>query len=149
MHLTGFTDLALRIVMRLAVDNEATARSATTRSVADQLNVKYHHAAKAVARLHKLGVVETRKGSAGGLRLSADAGGRSVGRLVRELEGVGEVVECEGANPCPLRHGCRLRSALRTAQEAFFAALDPLTVADLARSPGPATLLAPAIRPVR
>ena len=59
----------------------------------------------------------------------------SVGRLVRELEGDHEVVECEGTNPCPLRGGCRLRFALRDAQEAFFAALDPLTVADLTAPP--------------
>ncbi len=135
MQLTKFTDLALRIVMRLAVDNEESSPTVTTRAVADQLAVKYTHAAKVVAALQKLGVVETRRGRSGGLWLTADSAALSVGRLVRELEGGGEVVECEGASPCPLRRGCRLRSALRDAQEAFFAALDPLTVADLTAPP--------------
>lgn len=135
MQLTKFTDLALRIVMRLAVKDGESAEPATTRAVADQLAVKYTHAAKVVGALQKLGVVETRRGRAGGLRLSEDSRTLSVGRLVRALEGGREVVECEGSNPCPLRGGCRLRSALRDAQEAFFAALDPLTVADLTDQP--------------
>jgi Rrf2 family nitric oxide-sensitive transcriptional repressor len=134
VQLTRFTDLALRITMRLAVD-EKSAETTTTRSVADQLAVKYTHAAKVVAELQKLGVVETRRGRAGGLRLSEDSNTLSVGRLVRALEGGREVVECEGSNPCPLRSGCRLRTALRDAQEAFFAAVDPLTIADLSEEP--------------
>jgi len=134
VQLTRFTDLALRIVMRLAVDDESS-QTLTTREVADQLAVKYTHATKVVAALQKLGVVQTRRGRAGGLWLTADGAVVSVGRLVRELEGRGEVVECEGASPCPLRGGCRLRVALRDAQEAFFAALDPLTVADLTAPP--------------
>ena len=146
MQLSGFTDLALRIVMRLAVlDDEAT----TTRIVSEQLQVKYTHAAKAVAALQRLGVVETRRGRAGGLSLRDDARTHSVGRLVRDLEGPDEVVQCEGgtATPCPLRGGCRLRSALRDAQEAFFAALDPLTIGDLAAPPTRAILLTLSARP--
>jgi len=144
VQLSGFTDLALRIVMRLAVlDDEAT----TTRTVSEQLQVKYTHAAKAVAALQRLGVVETRRGRAGGLSLRDDARTHSVGRLVRDLEGPAEVVQCEGRVPCPLRGGCRLRSALRDAQEAFFAALDPLTIGDLAAPPTRAILLTLSARP--
>ena len=53
----------------------------------------------------------------------------------------GDVVECEGENPCPLSPGCRLRGALRQAQEAFYASLDPLTLADVTADPtGPLLL---------
>ena len=55
MRLTTFTDLSLRIVMRLAVAGEETL---TTRSVAGMLAVPYTHAAKAVARLSEMGLVE-------------------------------------------------------------------------------------------
>ena len=51
------------------------------------------------------------------------------------MEGEGEVVACDDDPPCPLRAACRLRRALREAQEAFYAALDPLTVTDLVTSP--------------
>ncbi|MFD0773897.1 Rrf2 family transcriptional regulator, partial [Streptomonospora algeriensis] len=57
------------------------------------------------------------------------------GAVARELEGVGDVVGCTDDPPCPLRAACRLRGALREAQEAFFASLDRFTVQDLAASP--------------
>lgn len=137
VQLTMFTDLALRIVMRLGVDDQDT----TTAALADQLAVRATHAAKAVTALRKLGVVETRRGRAGGLRLADGAREFSVGRLVRALEGTGEVVDCDGTVPCPLRGGCRLRSALRRAQEAFLATLDPLTIADVTAAPTRSLLL--------
>ncbi|MFD7705953.1 nitric oxide-sensing transcriptional repressor NsrR [Streptomyces sp. NPDC059785] len=133
MRLTKFTDLALRTVMRLAVFEEDDPL--TTREVAEVMDVPYAHVAKAVTRLQHLGVVEARRGRGGGLALTGLGRLASVGWLVRELEGEGEVVACEGETPCPLRGACRLRRALRDAQEAFYAALDPLTVTDLVASP--------------
>jgi Rrf2 family nitric oxide-sensitive transcriptional repressor len=133
VRLTKFTDLGLRAVMRLAVAEQGG--SLTTREVAEIMNVPYAHMAKAVARLQHLGVVEARRGRGGGLGLTGQGRAASVGWLVRELEGEGEVVTCEGDTPCPLRGACRLRRALRDAQEAFYATLDPLTVADLVDSP--------------
>ncbi|MGW8993279.1 RrF2 family transcriptional regulator [Streptomyces zhihengii] len=134
MRLTRFTDLALRAVMRLAVA-EGDAPASTTREVAEVMNVPAAHMAKVVARLQHLGVVEARRGRGGGLALTGLGRGASLGWLVRELEGEGEVVTCEGDAPCPLRGACRLRRALREAQDAFYASLDPLTVGDLVASP--------------
>ncbi|GGW62612.1 RrF2 family transcriptional regulator [Streptomyces xantholiticus] len=133
MRLTKFTDLALRAVMRLAVCDQDG--SVTTREVAEAMGVPTTHMAKAVSRLQHLGVLEARRGRGGGLGLTRLGRQASVGWLVRELEGEGEVVDCEGGSPCPLRGACRLRRALRDAQEAFYATLDPLTVADLVTSP--------------
>jgi Rrf2 family nitric oxide-sensitive transcriptional repressor len=139
VQLNGFTDLALRIIMRLAVlDAEEPA---STARLAEQLRVSPTHAAKVVATLSKLGVIETRRGRSGGLRLAEAASAISVGRLIRDLEGAKEVVDCEGSNPCPLRGGCRLRSALAAAQEAFYASLDPITLDDIVDAPtGPLLL---------
>lgn len=133
MRLTRFTDVALRVLMRLAVvENEDPP---TTREVAATMEVPYTHTAKVVARLQHLGLVEARRGRGGGLILTGAGRSASIGGLVRELEGPGDVVECEGSTPCPLRSACRLRSALRRAQEAFYASLDPITVAELVTSP--------------
>ncbi len=132
MRLTKFTDLALRSVMRLAVC--PADEVLTTREVAEAMDVRHTHAAKAITRLQHLGVVEARRGRGGGLALTGLGRRASVGWLVRELEGEGEVVSCDDP-PCPLRGACRLRHALRDAQEAFYATLDPLTVADLVTSP--------------
>ncbi|MEY9213821.1 Rrf2 family transcriptional regulator [Thermobifida halotolerans] len=132
MRLTVFTDLSLRIVMRLAVAEE---EALTTRSVAAMMAVPYTHAAKAVARLSEMGLVEARRGRGGGLRLTRAGFSATVGSIVRELEGAGDVVGCEDDPPCPLREACRLRGELRRAQEAFFAALDEVTVESLVASP--------------
>ncbi|MEU4269335.1 Rrf2 family transcriptional regulator [Streptomyces sp. NPDC026092] len=142
MRLTRFTDLALRAVMRLAVPGAPGQEpSATTREVAEVMAVPYAHMAKVVTRLQHLGVVEARRGRGGGLVLTETGRRASVGWLVRTLEGEEEVVVCEGDTPCPLRAACRLRGALRQAQEAFYSTLDPLTVADLVESPtGPVLL---------
>ncbi|MFF3561661.1 RrF2 family transcriptional regulator [Streptomyces sp. NPDC002574] len=131
MRLTKSTDLALRAVMALAVTGEPS----TARDVADAVRVPYSHLAKVVARLQHLGIVETRRGRGGGLALTAAGRTASIGGLVRELEGAGDVVDCEGEVPCPLAGACRLRGALRRAQEAFYVSLDPLTVEDLTAAP--------------
>lgn len=142
MRLTKGTDIALRIAMRLAVTaDSADTEAPTTREVAGAVGVPYTHAAKVVSRLQHLGVVEARRGRGGGLALTAAGRTASIGRLVRELEGAGDVVGCEDDPPCPLRAACRLRGALREAQEAFFAALDPITVEELTAPPtGPLLL---------
>ncbi|MFF5445065.1 RrF2 family transcriptional regulator [Streptomyces sp. NPDC012888] len=132
MRLTRFTDLALRVLMRLAVERTELP---TTREVAETMRVPYTHTAKVVARLQHLGLVEARRGRGGGLALTGAGRAASVGGVVRELEGAGDVVDCEGDNACPLSAACVLRGALRRAQEAFFATLDPLTVGDLVASP--------------
>ncbi|GGY78209.1 RrF2 family transcriptional regulator [Streptomyces nitrosporeus] len=134
MRLTRFTDVALRVLMRLAVTTES-GDLPTTREVAATMQVPYTHAAKVVARLQHLGLVDARRGRGGGLALTSAGRSASIGGLVRELEGPGEVVDCEGSSPCPLRSACRLRSALRLAEDAFYATLDPLTVGDLTSSP--------------
>ncbi|MFD7996040.1 RrF2 family transcriptional regulator [Streptomyces mexicanus] len=144
MRLLRSTDMALRVLMRLAVAGET---SPTTREVAADMGVPYTHAAKVVAELQHRGLVQTRRGRGGGLSLTEAGRGASVGGIVRALEGEGDVADCEGATPCPLNADCRLRGALRRAQEAFYATLDPLTVADMVAPPtGPLLLGLPSAR---
>ncbi|MFI6457830.1 RrF2 family transcriptional regulator [Streptosporangium amethystogenes] len=146
MRLTKFTDLALRVTMRLAVAEPGTVL--TTRQVADAMAIPYTHTAKAIARLQHLGVVDARRGRGGGLEVTGFGRKASLGWLVRELEGEEEVVACEGDTPCPLRAACRLRGALREAQRAFYATLDSLTVDDLVTSPtGPMLITLSSTRP--
>jgi Rrf2 family nitric oxide-sensitive transcriptional repressor len=144
MRLLRSTDLALRVLMRLAVADGSTP---TTREVAADMDVPYTHAAKVVAELQHLGLLAARRGRGGGLGLTEAGRTASVGAIVRTFEGDGDVVDCEGTTPCPLRAGCRLRSALRRAQEAFFASLDPLTVADVVAAPTGPLLLGISGRP--
>jgi len=154
MRLLRSTDLALRVLMRLAVAGDS---SPTTREVAADMDVPYTHAAKVVAELQHRGLLAARRGRGGGLSVTEAGRTASVGGIVRTLEGAGagadgvtDVVDCDGGGagtpPCPLRSDCMLRGALRRAQEAFYASLDPLTVEDMIVSPtGPLLLGLPGV----
>lgn len=147
MRLLRSTDLALRVLMRLAVTGESNP---TTRDVATAMDVPYTHAAKVVAELQHMGMLTARRGRGGGLGLTEQGRTASVGALVRAFEGEGDIVDCEGtagSAPCPLNSACRLRGALRRAQEAFYATLDPLTVADIVADPTGPLLLGISPRP--
>lgn len=129
MQLAKSTDLALRVVLHLGRTTDAA--SLTGGQLASAVGGPFPQVAEAVGTLQRLGVLT---GWADNTGLSLTERGRtaSVGWLVRELEGAGEVVGCTDDPPCPLvAAGCRLRKVLRTAQEAFFAALDPVIVQDL------------------
>jgi Rrf2 family nitric oxide-sensitive transcriptional repressor len=130
VRLTKFTDLALRVVLRLAHVDDGSVRI-TAKEVAVAVGAPHTHVAKVVSKLRHLDVVEARRGRNGGLTLTDTGWAASVGWIVRELEGSADVVGCLDNPPCPLLRGCKLRGALRVAQEAFFASLDPIIVRDL------------------
>ncbi|MFD5868492.1 Rrf2 family transcriptional regulator [Corynebacterium sp. NPDC060344] len=137
MQLTVFSDLSLRIIMRMAAGEPG--QKFTAGAVADELNASRAHVAKVVTKLVEMGLITAVKGRYGGIYLEEGALDRSVGLILRELER-GEVVDCVGTN-CPLLPGCRLRGALAGAQEAFFAHLDPVTIGDLVPERGSRTPL--------
>lgn len=147
MQLTRFTDIGLRVVMRL-VAAEAAARETdsgpktlTTKDLAAELAVPYTHVAKVVSRLCELGVVHSRRGRSGGLMITDLGRAARVGWLAETLEGPGEVVDCNSPEPCPLRAACHLRGALAQARNAFFRSLDEHAIADLVAQPTGGVLL--------
>ncbi|MFC0582004.1 RrF2 family transcriptional regulator [Micrococcoides hystricis] len=134
MKLSAFADVCLRVMMFTGAENRESGAQAltTTQELADAIQVPYNHVAKAVLQLRKLGVLEVTRGRSGGTRISPDGMDTSVGAILRQLDTREDVVDCETTNhTCPLASRCRLRRALRDAREAFYATLDPLTVADL------------------
>lgn len=138
MRLNRSTDIGLRVLMLAAARPDDLL---TIDGLASAVAVPRNHLAKVVQRLQHLGLLATVRGRNGGVRLAAGADRASVGRLVRDLEGDTEVVECGGDTPCPLNAGCRLRGALRAAQEAFYVSLDPITIGDLTAPPARQILL--------
>jgi Rrf2 family nitric oxide-sensitive transcriptional repressor len=136
VKLNRSTDIALRVAMATA----ARDRRSTVDELATQLVLPRNHVAKVVQRLQRMGVLVTTRGRAGGVALAEHAQTFTVGQIVREFEGQEEVVACDEP-PCPLRSGCRLRSALGRAQQAFLASLDEVRLDDLIAAPTGALLL--------
>ena len=134
MHLTKFTDNALRCLLFLGASD---TRSSTVREIAERLNMSADHLTKVVQRLAQLDYVETTRGVGGGVRLILPPEGVRLGQLVRVTEQSFALAECFNAetNQCPLTTVCALPSILDEALDAFLAVLDRRTLADLLREP--------------
>ena len=131
MRLLSSTDLALRVLMRLA--SEPPGQQISVEALARELGgLSRNHLHKIVQDLAALGTVRTVRGAGGGVLLAMAPEDIRVGTIVRGLEGDQPVVECFRADGgcCTLSDGCRLRGFLRDAREEFYRCLDRQTVAD-------------------
>ncbi|MDQ1818030.1 Rrf2 family transcriptional regulator [Massilia sp. CCM 9210] len=126
MRLTRFTDIGLRVLIYLARAGERRV-PVTVAEVAAQFELPVNHVVKVVGHLARAGWVSATRGRNGGLRLAADAATLSIGTVLRELEGDSELVDCEGTG-CRLSGDCQLRAALKTGMDAFYGAMDKVTL---------------------
>lgn len=135
MRLTAFSDVSLRIMMLLsALDPD---QKLSTQKIADGVGTPYNHVAKSVAFLVNQGLLQSTRGRAGGVLLSAKGRQATVGQVLRTTEGDIPMIECEDQDGnCPLDSFCRLRNVLADAREAFYAAVDDVVISDLPAPPG-------------
>ncbi|WP_246118293.1 RrF2 family transcriptional regulator [Corynebacterium canis] len=130
VHLTRFSDLGMRLVMRLGVADPS--ERLTVSKLAADIHASEAHVAKVVARLVELGVARSVRGRSGGVYIREDAFPLGLGKLIRSLEGDSEMVDCFTEDPCPfIRHDCLLRIKLADAKEAFYQSLDQITLGEL------------------
>lgn len=134
MHLTRFTDNALRCLTYLALHPGETE---TVGTIARRMALSEDHLVKVVQRLAHLGYVETMRGRGGGVRLIVEPAKVNVGAVIRATEENFRLVECfdEASNTCPIAPACGLAPALDEALKAFLAVLDRYTLADFTKSP--------------
>ena len=129
MRLTIRTSLALRTLMACAVNPDRVLRKA---DVAQKINASKNHLAQVINQLGQMGLITTLRGRHGGFVLARPADQISVGHLFRAFEGEVPFMECfTDENTCPLKGACRIGPHLVRAVEAFYATLDPLTLAEL------------------
>lgn len=130
MRLTTRTNLALRTLMFCAVNQGRIVRKT---EVAEAINASENHLAQVIHLLAQRGFLKTVRGRAGGLTLGHPPEAIRVGAVFRSFEACLPFTECfsESENSCPLTGACRLKALLADALEAFYAALDKITVRDL------------------
>ncbi len=130
MRLTAFTDYALRTLIYLGLHPEQLS---TIDEICAAYDVPRNHLTKVVHLLGSSGWVQTVRGKGGGVRLAVPANQIPLGQVVRLTESDFDMVECFNGetNRCVLSPACRLKSALKQATDAWFAVLDPLTLADV------------------
>ena len=138
MRLSDYTDYTLRVLMYCAANPE---RLVTIAEIAERLQVSKNHLMKIVSELGRQGLVETTRGRGGGLRLLKAPAAIRVGDVVRGTETDFRLVECfdPASDTCTLTPSCKLRKVLRNALAAYFAELDAVTLADIARTARRAT----------
>ena len=137
MRLTTFTDYCLRVLMYVAL--RPPGRRATVAQIARDYGISRAHLTKVVHHLGASGVLRNVRGRNGGLELARPAAEVNVGAVVRAAESGDALVECldRQANRCVITPVCRLRGVLTTAIDAFYAALDAHTLADITRNREP------------
>jgi Rrf2 family nitric oxide-sensitive transcriptional repressor len=132
MNITQHTDYALRVLMYLGACPE---RRVTIKEVAARFDISRSHLMKIVTELVAKGFVDGARGKGGGLKLARATAEIGVGDVVRQVEPSLELVECFGTQShCLLDPACRLKGALDGALQAFLAALDRVSLADLVGS---------------
>lgn len=92
-----------------------------------------NHLTKVVHFLGKAGLLANVRGKGGGLELAMPPDLVGLGNVVRHTEGAAVPAECfgEGGGQCSIAGICRLRGVMAEAVDAFYAALDRYTLADL------------------
>lgn len=131
MRLAEYTDYTLRVLMHCATHPDERI---TIAGLAEGFGLSKNHLMKIVTDLARQGLIETSRGRGGGLRLLADPASVRIGDVVRASETDFRLVECfdPATNRCTLSPGCRLKSLLEGALQAYLQALDGATLADIA-----------------
>ncbi|MCE8035063.1 MAG: Rrf2 family transcriptional regulator [Halomonas sp.] len=129
MHLTRYTDYALRVLIYLAVKGEERA---TIHEIAESFGVSRNHLMKVVQDLSHRGYITTIRGKNGGMLLNRSPQEITLGALVRDTEHELGLVEClRDSNECIITPACRLKPIFNEALGAFLAVLDQYTLADM------------------
>lgn len=129
MRLTLHTDYTLRVLIQVGLNN---GKLTTINDIAESYGISKHHLMKVVNDLSQKGYLDTVRGRNGGMRLKRKPRDIHIGQAVRDIEDRLDVIEClSHLGYCRIERVCVLRNALREATDAFLAALDGYTLADL------------------
>lgn len=130
MKIGAFADVGLRVLMVL---NAAPEQRLSTRELSELVGTPHSHVSKVATELARHGWTDVTKGRNGGSMVTPAGLRVGVGVVLRALDTRTDVAECTGgaAGDCPLLPGCRLRRELAAAREAFYAALDHLSMAEV------------------
>lgn len=129
MHLTKFSDYAMRVLMIAAAKAEARL---TIEDTANIFGVSHGHLKKVVLKLTRAGFLRGMKGRTGGYVLALKPEEINLGAVLRVTEANFGVFECfHDGKACPIAGPCRLPAVGRKAISAFLAAFDQVTLANV------------------
>lgn len=134
MRLSSFADYAVVLMSAAArhcgagagldpATNKNVKMNATT--LASETGIPLPTAQKLVSRLSAAGLLESSRGTGGGVRLARPAAAITLVDVVEAVEGPIAMTACaeQGAHDCTLEHGCRVRPHMNVANNAIRSAL--------------------------
>jgi Rrf2 family nitric oxide-sensitive transcriptional repressor len=130
MHLTSYTDYALRTLVYLGTRQGLAL--AKIKDIANVYNISNNHMSKVVYELGQLGLIHTIRGKNGGIKLALPPEEINIGAVVRKTENL-HIVECfdRSNNTCIISSACKLKFVLNEALQAYLGVLDHYTLADV------------------
>ncbi|MDB6017078.1 MAG: transcriptional regulator, BadM/Rrf2 family [Pedosphaera sp.] len=134
MKLSLRGEYALRALIVLGLNyGQAVVRIQT---ISDQQNVPKRFLEQILNDLKSAGIVESKRGVAGGYRLSKPPEQISLALVIRHIEGPLAPVSCVSEKfyarcSCPDENKCGIRSVMRDVREAIVGILEGVTVAEL------------------
>lgn len=133
MHLTLHTDYALRLLIDLAGRGTERVQIA---DVAKAQAISRTHLMKVANKLARAGLIISKRGRGGGIRLAGRPETINIGRVVRLMEQSCQLVDCRA---CRLHRRCDLPGILALASSGFFSVLDRFSLADVCAGEGQGT----------
>lgn len=133
MKLSSFADYAVVLMSAAARHCGGTKMNATTLSA--ETGIPLPTAQKLVSRLSAAGLLESSRGTGGGVRLSRPPATITLADVVEAVEGPIAMTACAdtGAHDCTLEQDCRIRPHMNVANMAIRSALAGVTIASLTR----------------
>ncbi|MAC45797.1 Rrf2 family transcriptional regulator [Oceanospirillum beijerinckii] len=128
MRITTFTDFSLRTLIYLA--SLPPDQMSSVQQVSRVYNVSQNHMVKVVGKLKKLGYIHAQRGKGGGISIAQAPEDINIGRVIAQMENHMDGVDCN-APACQLAPCCELRKALMVGMQAFIAAMENYTLADI------------------
>ena len=131
LRLSKKADYALMAMKHLALAR--TAPSTSAREIAEQYDIPIELMAKVLQRLVRTGLLVSTQGTRGGYTLGRPASAISVADVIQAIDGPVTVTACSTQkNDCEQYQKCSIRDPLWQIRERIVAALDTVTLAEMA-----------------
>jgi Rrf2 family protein len=132
LRLSKKADYAL-IAMKHLAQKSSGAPSTSAREIAEQYDIPIELMAKVLQRLVRTGLLVSTQGTRGGYTLGRTAATISVADVIQAIDGPVTVTACSTQkNDCEQYRKCSIRDPLWQIRERIVAALDTVTLAEMA-----------------
>jgi Rrf2 family protein len=132
LRLSKKADYAL-IAMKHLAQKSGGGLSTSARDIAEQYDIPIELMAKVLQRLVRTGLLVSTQGTRGGYALSRGAGSISVADVIQAIDGPFTVTACSTEkHDCEQYNKCSIRDPLWQIRERIQAALDTVTIAEMA-----------------